>query len=106
MDSCVPRSFVKANFKNIPPELGVISGYFAGNAWMRGKEEFAQISGESFGFHSFKDEQSTRESKYIMTVPTLEEWNSLTDKQKELCYRAYGDLSQIKFYSIDEVNNN
>jgi len=59
-------------FKN--REVGIASGYFAGNMFLTTHEDeyITQVSGESFGWFD-ADGEYFRDSKYDMTRPTEEE---------------------------------
>ncbi len=59
-------------FKN--REVGIASGYFAGNMFLTTHEDeyITQVSGESFGWFD-ADGEYFRDSKYDMTRPTEEQ---------------------------------
>lgn len=100
--TCVPRSFVILNNKY----PAVVSGYFAGDAWMKSEAAFHSISGRSFGVITFDDMCQYKEDKGNINRPTIKQWHDLTNEQKEVCYKAYNSLDDVVYYEDLEHGEN
>lgn len=93
----IPRSFVmvSANNKLYP---AVVTSYFAGDAWLVSDEAFEQICGSSFGVVIFEDNVEYRQHKSSIKKPTIQDWENLSNENKEVCYTRWGEPSKCIFY--------
>jgi len=90
--SAIPRSFVMVNANNqLYP--AVVTGYFAGKAWLKSDEAFQQVSGDSFGVLTFDDDRQYKQDKRSIQKPTIEDWNALSNENKVVCYTRWADGS-------------
>ena len=101
--NAIPRSFVMV-FANDQLYPAVVTGYFAGDAWLESDESFQQVSGSSFGVMTFDDDQEYKQDKSTIRKPTIEDWNALSNENKVVCYTRWADHtnpddpSKCKFY--------
>lgn len=95
----IPRSFVILNTGGKRYPAAVVTGYFAGNAWLKSDQAFLNIIGSSFGVLTFDDNTEYREDRNNIEKPTVEDWINLSNENKEVCYTRWGDPSKCIFYT-------
>lgn len=102
--TAIPRSFVIVNANN-QRYPAVVTGYFAGEAWLISDKVFQQVCGTSFGVLTFDDNIEYRQHSSDISKPTVEDWNTLSNEDKVVCYTRWAtrgnpkDPSKCIFYS-------
>jgi hypothetical protein len=79
-----------------------MNGYFSSTAWLKGQEEFKQVTGRSFGWFDFEDQCQYISDKSQIRLMTLEEYKEHKPKF-DAYYQMIQDLkNELEQASIEE----